>query len=273
MKIIILPNLEKVHALATAEEAAAVLRNAGAEVAIDRNFSTVAPDSEIAADILIAVGGDGTILKTAGKAAALDIPLLGINTGRLGFMASAERDELSLLPRLITDEFTVDRRIMLTAKLFRGGEIVWEAEALNEVLAARKYSKITDFEVTTDGRVVSRVRADGVMIATPTGSTAYALACGGPIAEPTADVLQMTPVCPHSLFARTMIFSGSRLLHITHKADADESVHISADGRESIPFERGDVLTVEKSKRTLRLIDIKGGAFFQAVNGKLMAAI
>jgi NAD+ kinase len=273
MKIIILPNSEKKHAFATAEEAATILKKSGAEVTIDKGFSSVAPGSEIRADILIAVGGDGTILKTAGKAAALDIPLLGINTGRLGFMASAERNELSLLPRLITGEFAVDRRIMLTAKLIREETTVWEAEALNEVLAARKYSKITDFEVATDGIVVSRVRADGVMIATPTGSTAYALACGGPIAEPTADVLQMTPVCPHSLFARTMIFSGSRLLHITHKADTDESVHISADGRGSIPFENGDVLTVEKSKKTLRLIDIKGGAFFQAVNGKLMAAI
>jgi NAD+ kinase len=273
MKIIILPNLEKKHALATAEKAAAVLISAGAEVLLDKNFAAVSPEALPEADIFIAVGGDGTILKTAGKAAALDIPLLGINTGRLGFMASAERDEIALLPRLITGEFTVDRRIMLTAKLIREGEIVWEAEALNEVLAARKYSKITDFEVATDGKVVSRVRADGVMIATPTGSTAYALACGGPIAEPTADVMQMTPVCPHSLFARTMIFSGSRLLHITHKADADETVHISADGREPIPFEQGDVLTIEKSKKTLRLIDIKGGSFFQAVNGKLMAAI
>jgi NAD+ kinase len=273
MKIIILPNLEKTHALATAQAAAAILRENGAGAEIDEHFAAVAPEACPDADIFIAVGGDGTILKTARKAAALSVPLLGINTGRLGFMASAESDELRLLPRLISGDYSVDTRIMLTAKLIRDGETVWETEALNEVLAARKYSKITDFEVTTGNTVVSKVRADGIMIATPTGSTAYALACGGPIAEPNADVLQMTPVCPHSLFARTMIFSGSRVLHITHKADTDESVHISADGRESIPFLLGDTLEVKKSDKTLKLIDIKGGAFFQAVNGKLMAAI
>jgi NAD+ kinase len=273
MKIIILPNLEKTNALSAALTAAEILSENGATVEIDKYFASVAPEVRPEADIFIAAGGDGTILKTAKKAAEMGIPLLGINTGRLGFMASAESDELRLLPKLLSGDYSVDTRIMLTAKLKRGGEIVWQTEALNEVLAARKYSKITDFEVTTDGTLVSRVRADGIMIATPTGSTAYALACGGPIAEPTADVLQMTPVCPHSLFARTMIFSGSRVLSITHKAASDEAVHISADGRESIPFDRGDVLTVEKSKRTLKLIDIKGGAFFQAVNGKLMAAI
>jgi NAD+ kinase len=273
MKIIILPNLAKTHALATAEAAAAVLRESGATVSVDTKFAAVAPEAVPDADILIAVGGDGTILKTAVKAAAYDIPLLGINTGRLGFMASAESDELGLLPRLISGSYNVDRRIMLDAVLVRGGETVWHIEALNEILAARAYSKITDFEVRAEGFVVSRVRADGVMIATPTGSTAYALACGGPIAEPSADILQMTPVCPHSLFARTMIFSGSRILSVTHNNSGDEPVHISADGKTNVPFLPGDVLTVKKSDKTLRLIDIKGGGFYSAVNEKLMAAI
>ncbi|MDR0992533.1 MAG: NAD(+)/NADH kinase [Ruminococcus sp.] len=273
MKIIILPNLQKEHAQSAAEEAAVILRENGADVEIDRDFEAVREKAMPDADILIAVGGDGTILKTAVKAASLGIPLLGINTGRLGFMASAERDELRLLPRLVAGDYSVDRRIMIEAVLLRGGNIVWRTDALNEVLAARAYSKITDFEVTTGGTVVTRVRADGIMIATPTGSTAYALACGGPIAEPSADILQMTPVCPHSLFARTMIFKGSRILRITHSAESESAVFISADGKGNVPFEKGDILKVQKSDKYLKLIDIKGGAFFSAVNGKLMAAI
>lgn len=162
--------------------------------------------------------------------------------------------------------------MMLDASLVRDGKTVSSHTALNDVVIARPYSKITDYEIFTDGIAVSSMRSDGMVFATPTGSTAYALSAGGPILEPETECIQLTPICPHSLFSRTMVFKSERVLEVRHYSD-DDSVYFSVDGKFSCALTRDERLIIKKSEKKLRLIDIKGHSFFGAVNSKLMNPI
>ncbi|MDE6745399.1 MAG: NAD(+)/NADH kinase [Oscillospiraceae bacterium] len=283
MKIALMPNFGKLYALKTALDCCDILNSFGIEVLAEERFKKEfavkgfvsfgsAEDISGKCDIMIAIGGDGTILTASAYASVCGKPLLGINTGRLGFMASMERDELDGLERLKTGDYTTEERMMLDAELVRGGETVSSHTALNDVVIARPYSKITDYEISTDGIVVSSMRSDGMVFATPTGSTAYALSAGGPILEPETECIQLTPICPHSLFSRTMVFKSSRELEVRHFSD-DDSVYFTVDGKFSCALARDERLVIKKSKKKLRLIDIKGQSFFDAVNSKLMNPI
>lgn len=283
MKIAVMPNFGKLHALGTALECCDILDSLGMGVLAEerfknefagKDFVTLGTAEKIAAecDIIIAIGGDGTILTASAQASANNKPLLGINTGRLGFMASMERDELEGLARLKTGDYCTEERMMLDAALVRDGKTVSSHTALNDVVIARPYSKITDYEIFTDGIAVSSMRSDGMVFATPTGSTAYALSAGGPILEPETECIQLTPICPHSLFSRTMVFKSERVLEVRHYSD-DGSVYFSVDGKSSCAMTRDERLIIRKSEKKLRLIDIKGHSFFGAVNSKLMNPI
>lgn len=283
MKIAVMPNFGKLHALRTALECCDILNSLGIGVLAenrfknefeDKSFVTLGTAEEIAAecDIIIAIGGDGTILTASVYASANSKPLLGINTGRLGFMASMERDELESLAKLKTGDYCTEDRMMLDVSLVRDGKTVSSHTALNDVVIARPYSKITDYEIFTDGIAVSSMRSDGMVFATPTGSTAYALSAGGPILEPETECIQLTPICPHSLFSRTMVFKSERVLEVRHYSD-DDSVYFSVDGKFSCALTRDERLIIKKSEKKLRLIDIKGHSFFGAVNSKLMNPI
>ncbi|MCM1023406.1 MAG: NAD(+)/NADH kinase [Prevotella sp.] len=283
MKIALMPNFGKLHALSAALECCDILNSLKIGVLAEERFRKEfaeksfvkfggAEEISSECDIIIAIGGDGTILTASAQASEFGKPLLGINTGRLGFMASMERDELDGLARLKTGDYVTEERMMLDALLVRGGETVSSHTALNDVLIARPYSKITDYEISTDGIVVSSMRSDGLVFATPTGSTAYALSAGGPILEPETECIQLTPICPHSLFSRTMVFKSSRVLEVRHFSDGG-SVYFSVDGRASHPLSTDDRLVIKRSAKSLRLIDIKGNSFFGAVNNKLMNPI
>lgn len=283
MKIAIMPNFGKQHALKTALECCDILNSLGIDVLAEncckkefaeKSFVNFGTAEEISAecDIIIAIGGDGTILTSSVYASDYDKPLMGINTGRLGFMASMERDELETLSKLKTGEYITEERMMLDVSLIRGGETVSSHTALNDVVIARPYSKITDYEILTDGMVVSSMRSDGMVFATPTGSTAYALSAGGPILEPETECIQLTPICPHSLFSRTMVFKSERVLEVRHFSN-DESVYFSVDGKFSCALTTEESLIIKRSEKKLQLIDIKGHSFFGAVNSKLMNPI
>lgn len=283
MKVVLYPNFGKKNALSTALRCCDILNELEIEIyapdsckneMFEKAFLNFGNIREIVkyCDVMVAIGGDGTILKASVYASEYSIPLLGINTGRLGFMASMESDELEKLCKLRTGEYLVENRMMIDASLIRNGEIVSEHTALNDIVVARPYSKITDFEVSAGGRVVSSVRADGIVFATPTGSTAYALSSGGPILEPETECIQLTPICPHSLFSRTMVFTASRVLEVQHFS-AEENVYFSVDGRANCDMLKNDRLIIKRSSKKLMLIDIKGYSFFDAVNNKLMNPI
>lgn len=283
MRAVICPNFSKNNAYEVTGKVCGILAGLGFELFADRELSGRFPEGSgvipgemdgicPASDFIIAIGGDGTILEASGFAAAYDKPLLGINTGRLGFMASLEYDELEKLSKLVSGGYRTEERMLLRCvQKTAEGERCYTA--LNDVVISSKYSRLTDFGITSDGREITSVRADGLIFSTPTGSTAYALSAGGPILEPSLRCIQMTPVCPHSLFARTMIFSADKLLAVSADARDRGNLYICVDGVITGGIDPGDEIEISCSGKTLRLVDMNGESFYSAVNRKLMNSL
>ncbi|MBP3798851.1 MAG: NAD(+)/NADH kinase [Ruminococcus sp.] len=279
MKAFIYPNLGKKHCKEYTEEACAVLRRCGIEFSVSHKHEDVFSDVEgmyfgrtedliSSADVIIAIGGDGTILKCAERASRLGTPILGINCGRLGFMASLEHSQLALLERLAEGKYSISRRMMLSASV-NGGEEIYSA--LNDVVVSRADDcKIADFEVVKDSQLISSLRANGVIFSTATGATAYSMSAGGPIIEPEMECIEFTQICPHSLFARSMIFSAvSEITVRCHTADGAH-VRLNVDGNDVYTLSDGDEINIRRASSGLDIIDICGGSFFNSVNTKLM---
>lgn len=281
LRIFIYPNFDKTHSLSCTKEAVSVLLGIGCEIAMpdecrDRFFNsaisyTAVEEGVRQCDIVISVGGDGTILKCARYASRLDKKLLGINCGRLGFMATLEREELLQLSKLVSADYLVDERMMLDAEVISdSGESV-VLTALNEAVISSGYgSGIHDFTVLADGLTVSSLRADGLIFSTPTGASGYSLSAGGPLIEPTLDCIEFTQICPHSLFARTMLFAPEKQIEVRFKAEGKCSAELRVDGRKPLLLSEKDKLFIRRSPLRLKLIDILGGGYFRAINHKLM---
>ena len=224
-------------------------------------------------DLILTVGGDGAILKWGKRAAKYNKPLIGINTGRLGFMTTLEPDNLDRLSILKSGNYSVSRRMMMNAEI-KSGENIINNTALNDVVLFKDVSsKLPEYIVRINGRIVTRIRADGLIFSTPTGSTAYALSAGGTIIEPTVECIQLTTLCAHSLFNRPMIFSGNDVISVSCRQYEGSQANITVDGGVPVPFSEGDELILTKSDETLRLIDIDGNSFYEAVRDKLMTPI
>jgi len=234
------------------------------------DYAEYAEESDLIAkcDIFITVGGDGTILKWGKKAALLGKPLLGINTGRLGFMTALEIEDFDKISALKTEDYHISKRMLLNARFSNDQK---NYLALNDVVFSKdSYSKLPEFTVKSNGITVSKIRADGLILSTPTGSTAYALSAGGPIIEPTIECMEMTLLCAHTLLNRPMIFSGNDTITVSFSGYEGSAVSASVDGESGIRFSEGDVITVTKSDIYLNLIDISGYSFYNSVNNKLI---
>ena len=238
MKTAIFPNFQKENALFCAREVCDILHSVDIEVYINEMYKKEFEDKSFVKfgkledyiddmNFAIAIGGDGTILKNAKHIVGKDIKLLGINTGRLGFMASIEPDELNELKRLKTGEYSVSERMMLKAEVTSKDGTIKKYVALNDVSIARPYAKICDFEVFVNGSLIGQYRADGVVFSTPTGSTAYSLSAGGPIIEPDLECIEMTLICPHSLFTRPMLFSSEKNITTVHRVRENPQMYLS----------------------------------------------
>lgn len=281
LTVFIYPNFEKKHSLSTTIEACKILHELGCKVFMPlecenkledcgASFVDIGSGANIC-DVMISVGGDGTILKCAKYASKYCKELLGINCGRLGFMATLERKELIKLERLINGDYSVDSRMMLSTKISReNGEIIC-LTALNEAVISSGYgSGIHDFTVLADGIKVSSLRADGLIFSTPTGASAYSLSAGGPLIEPALDCIEFTQICPHSLFARTVLFSPEKCIEVRFKAESGCSVSVSVDGEEPVFLTENDKVIIHRSDLRLKLVDINKDGYFRAVSNKLM---
>lgn len=226
----------------------------------------------------VTVGGDGTIIRWGKAAAQRGVPVLGVNMGRLGFMATLERSELSRIPGLLTERGRLSRRMLMDCEVLRGGEVVMSRLVLNDAVFSRgSASKLPEFSVfcrsgENPEKEVSRLRADGVILSTPTGSTAYSLSAGGPIIAPDLECIEFTALCPHSLFNRPMILSAQQTVNVRCRFYQGSSVTVSFDGENAAPFLEGDELRLRKSAFTLDLIEA-GEGFFGAVHNKLMTPL
>lgn len=276
MRIALIANEKAANVCSSLDRVCSALHNLGAEVykaPSGVEFPASASDELIeAGDLVIALGGDGTIIHTAKRAARLNRPVLGINCGQLGFMAGLESDELSQLSALKEGRYAVEQRMMLNVEVYAADGTVTELCALNEAVVSRgALSRMVEFEVSSEREHVLAYRADGVIVATPTGSTAYSLSAGGPIIDPAVRCLLLTPICAHSLHARSYIFSEDSQIFLRTKNAEAQDVYLAVDGEEGVRVGAGDSLRITRSDVFARLIIIKETPFYQVLNRKLIS--
>jgi NAD+ kinase len=222
------------------------------------------------ADIIIVLGGDGSILEAARRAAQRGTPVLGINLGRLGYMAELEMRDLDRLQDLVEGNYKLEKRSMLKVELFSGNELKSFCYALNDaVISNGSVSRIVDMELMENGETVSVYRADGLIIATPTGSTAYSMSAGGAIVEPTVPCFCVTPICPHSFGARPLIFSDRSVLEIKNVCVREKMLYLTVDGRINFEFYRNQTVRITKSNVETSLIRFKDNAFYKKLYQKM----
>ena len=223
------------------------------------------------ADLIIAVGGDGTMLHAASITGGLDIPLLGVNRGRLGFLTDVLPDEmLENLDQILGGNYTRESRLRLSATLESRDGSKTTALALNDiVLQRRDTGRMLDFETRIAGRYVNTYMGDGLIVATPTGSTAYALSCGGPIIEPRLDAIVVVPICPHTLSVRPIVIPANQKIELTLLERDDTSAEISVDGHSMGAFAAEDKLLIEPSENRITLIHPPSYDFYQILRSKL----
>lgn len=222
------------------------------------------------ANLLIVLGGDGTILEAARRAAVRGTPILGINLGRLGYMAELEPTELDLLGRLFTGEYELEERSMLRVELFAGAELRSFCYALNDaVISNGSVSRMIELELSEGGNPVTTYRADGLIIATPTGSTAYSMSAGGALVDPRVPCVCVTPICPHSFIARPMIFSDDAVLEVRNICAREKMLYLTVDGRMNFELYRNQVVRVTKANIKTKLIRLKSYSFYRKLRQKM----
>lgn len=221
-------------------------------------------------DLVIGIGGDGVMLEAARRATPASIPILGINMGRVGYMTELEMTELDLLAKIFEGEYYLDERAMLRVEIrSNNGSSKFTAYALNEAVVANgSTARIIDLQLSDNGRLVSEYRADGLVIATPTGSTAYSLSAGGPIIDPKLSCFCVTPICPHSLIARPLIFPDSAVLEVKNICVREKVLHLTVDGRATFDLFFGDTAIITKSALKAKLLRIKNDDFYSKIRMK-----
>lgn len=249
------------RAVEAMERAAAYLEGRGASVLRGDASEHGTPE------VLVALGGDGTMLRCARTAARLDVPMLGINLGSMGFLTEAEADSLELaLERLLRNDYVEEKRAMLS--------VAFEEQrflALNDAVISRgAYPRLIRVTARVDGSWAGDYRADGLLVATPTGSTGYSLSAGGPIIAPTVDCMVITPICPHSLQHRPQVIPGDSRVCLTLDADERIDASLQIDGRHCAELRQGDSVTVARAEEQVRLIRMREEGFFDVVHQKLI---
>lgn len=281
--IVMIPNPQKDIGLRVTRDALAVLSGAPVSVRLPGDVrglladnipdnTAFYPDSDLytGADCAIALGGDGSVIKVASRCAAAGIPVVGVNLGRVGYLAEVEQDELYLLSRLCRGEYRVERRMMLSVSVLRGGkEIHRMRDALNEaVISNGAISHMVDLSLACDGDPVNKFHADGVIVATPTGSTAYSMSAGGPIIDPALDCFCITPVCAHSLSARPMLMSAQSRLTLENICTREDNTYLTVDGDENFKLLYGDTVSVRRAKAETKMIRFHENGFYAVLNRK-----
>ena len=278
MKIAVIPNLDKKDAALYTHRIIEILHRNGAEVLLHRKHIGLfeadgfcADHAVLAAacDCIIAVGGDGTIIHTAKHASVCGKPILGVNLGRLGFLTDVEKDQLERLEKLFTGEYTVRRHMMLEITV-QGTQGERTFRALNDAVISGAQSKIFDFGISVGDSDTYRFRADGLILATPTGSTAYSLSAGGPVVDPEMECILFTPICPHSLFNRSTAFSADKVLTVSADNDYTGEVYLTVDGEPPLRLHSTDTVSVRKSAYYTELILTEKRSFYDIVDHKFI---
>lgn len=280
MKTAVVVNLSKEEAISCAGEISLLMLSNNADVfmlsecapfykGVKVSYTDTIEELFRICDIAITVGGDGTIIHAAKYAARFDKPLIGVNVGRLGFAADIEIDGISELTRILDGDYSVEERVLFDVEVIKNG-VSKNYLAVNDAVIARgQLSKIIDLQVTLDDEEIAKYRADGLLFSTPTGSTAYSLSAGGPIIAPQLDCILMTPVCPHSLFSRSVIFEGNSVLTVSVKIPDECCCVLTIDGEKNVDILADDIVKIKKSDLKLKFVSINKRNFYRKLNEKL----
>lgn len=280
--IVLTPNPYRDKNFQTVRSALQILKNAGAQTRLclpfevdrgyelpkDLRFSRL--ERELPnAELVICFGGDGTILHMAKSAAKRGVPVLGVNIGTMGFIAELESSELDKLANLVRGEYTLESRMMLDVTVQREQDILFHDICLNDVVVTKgTVARIVHLAVKCDGTTAMEMGGDGVILATPTGSTAYSLSAGGPIVEPETQNIVITPICPHDMGSRCIMASDKRTITVEMARNARRNAYLSVDGGKAIRLNMGDVVTVKKSQIVTKLVRLNQRSFYDVVNVK-----
>jgi len=280
--VILAPNPYRDKNFQTVRAAVQILKEAGIQsklclpFEVDRSYDLPKDlrfsrlDRELqTAKMVICFGGDGTILHMAKAATRKGIPILGVNIGTMGFMAELENTELDQLARIAKMDYTLDSRMMLDVTVHRDRDIIFHDICLNDVAITKgSIARIVHLEVKCDGVRAMESGGDGILVATPTGSTAYSLSAGGPIVEPDARNILLTPICAHDVGSRCIVTSDKRVITVEMVKNARRNAYLSVDGGRSIRLNMGDVVTIKKSNLETKLVRLKDRSFYDVVNAK-----
>ena len=279
MTVYISPNPGKAMAYGISQRAAQILLTHGAQVLMQDGLQAECMTMGVKyltqkeclerTDVILTIGGDGTILHEANLSLEYRKPILGINLGRCGFLATCEVDEMEAkLSAVARCEYFLDNRMLLYVRVL--GDDSWEGHALNDVVMTKgRLQQAVDFSIYCDDILVEHYRGDGVIVATPTGSTAYSLAAGGPILDSQTKGIVVTPICPHSLASPAMVFAQERKINLCVGQVADEEVFISCDGDAGYSVKAGATAEVRLSDQVVQLITFSKADQFQAIDQKL----
>lgn len=282
-KVILCPNPYRDHELQIARRAKDILDQAHCPNVVCIPFRSDCPSEGYGldirplqqelrgADLLIAFGGDGTILHLAKTAAHRDIPILGVNLGSLGFMAELEQRELPRLAELTAEEYTVESRMMLDVSVLREGRTIYTGLALNEAVVTRgAVSRVIRLHIRTEQGRLFDLTGDGVIVASPTGSTAYSLSAGGPVVEPTARNLIVSPICAHTVHANSYVLSPERILSVQTEKTGYKPVFLSVDGGRAFTLKNGDTVDIRRSKYDTKLVRLSQKSFCDILQKKML---
>lgn len=280
-KYIICPNAQRDEGFLLTKELSRLLSDMGLDTVIcplsEHGFDNDVPegihteslDDVIGgAEMLITIGGDGTILMVERKASVYGVPVLGINTGFKGFMADLEPCDFGLIADAIKKGWSVNSRMMIDVELIRDGKVIFTDYALNDAVI-RGLMRVIEVSAYGDGELISHFVGDGVIAATPTGSTGYSMSAGGPIVEPSAENLILTPICAHALAAKSFVLAPDRVLTIEIGERKANPVFLSVDGGDSVNLYPGDTVNIRESKKKALLVNIADRSFYKKVSEKL----
>ena len=278
-KIGFVTNIEKDPTLQETKKMVDFVLKKGCEVYVSENFSDVHPDviatssSEMykSVDFVVVIGGDGTILRVARSAAIFDTPILGINFGTLGYLADVEKiNAIDAIEKVLNGDFTIENRMMLEPYVERGCVSHEINLALNEVCITNSVcSRMIKLSVEVNGEYFDTFRADGIIVSTPTGSTAYNLSAGGPILSPHTELMTITHICPHTLYARPFVIAGNDVVRIRVQSNYN-NVQMSCDGQSTVQMKNDDVIIVKKSRYVTRIIKTTNMNFYDILRRKMV---
>lgn len=276
MTVSVIPNLDKRGSSETVERLGAYFKKQGITAYIPDSICCTdyiqATEDELfkKADIIITIGGDGTIIRYAKRAAEYGKPILGINAGRMGYLADIEQSEYDLLSKLKTQEYTIEERMMLHVAVKENGKIIGEYEVLNDAVVTSGFiSRIIDIQASVDGDAIG-YRADGLIIATPTGSTAYSMSAGGPIIDPSMNCMCVTPICSHALSAKPILLNSNKTVRIKAYSKKRTDIYLSLDGRKVANIKPFTEVYITQSTKAVKLLRLNDRSFYKTLSLKFI---